>query len=232
MNKKIKQAWIILTVVVGLFIVVCVSSFLSDNKEQDEASVPVINNHWYYEFTDDQIQAAINKGLESDRSDMFQEESSRIIKVHENNLLEMKENPPLVYFYTPTYQIIRRAYEDSQKMDMPSVSDVRRDNINENFLYFSIDVGMDREDAYQNFHAVLRQGDVTLQPVGGKLARLDSPSTKIFSPGEGQAKYTKEVIAPFMIDDKINLKEPLYLTFIYSGKNDTATYEIIPSQQR
>lgn len=69
-------------------------------------------------------------------------------------------------------------------MDIPLVSDARCDNINENFLYFSIDVGMNREDAYRNFHAFLRQGDVTL------------------------------------------------LTFIYSNKNDTASYEIIPSRQR
>ncbi|WP_342414584.1 hypothetical protein NST83_13505 [Paenibacillus sp. FSL R10-2782] len=87
MNNKIKRACIILAVVIGVFITAFVSASLSEEKRQDEASVSVSKNHWYYDFTDEQIQLAITKGLESDRSDMFQEESSRIIKVYENNLL-------------------------------------------------------------------------------------------------------------------------------------------------
>ncbi|WP_068499062.1 hypothetical protein [Paenibacillus kribbensis] len=132
---------------------------------------------------------------------------------------------------TPTYLIINRAYHNAQEKVTPSIGDVRRDILKENLLSFSIDVSFNKEEASRNFHAVLRQGKTTLQPVGGILYGLNSPATKL-SPDEEQAKYMKEVIGTFEVDDRIDLKDPLYLTFIYSDKNDTATYEIIPSQQR
>ncbi|MEC0233743.1 hypothetical protein P4H71_05150 [Paenibacillus kribbensis] len=233
MNKKIKQAWIILTVVVGVFIAACVSASLSEEIGQGESPIAGSKNHWYYDFTDEQIQSAITQGAQSDHSDMFQEEFRHLIKVSDNQLIEMKKNPPLVYFYTPTFQMIKRSYEDSQKMITTTVEDIRNaTNTIDNFLYFSIEAGTNDPAIAREFHAVLRQGDVTIQPIGGSLTDLDDPPVKVFSPGEGQPKYTKYVGAGFMIDDRIDLKELLYLTFIYSDKNDTATYEIIPSQQR
>lgn len=214
--RRIFISSLLLIIVLAFFLNGCSERKVEVEPQQDS------RNAWLFNLSDETINDAIKKGSNADRSEMFQLEYNYFIKVTENHLDELKDFPPYVYFYSPYFQIILKSFNDSQKMITPSVEEMKG-MIRKNVLDFYINAYGNDPSMGNNFHAVLKQGDVTIQPINGKISMSNAERVHILS--ENLPQYKKVVSASFQIDDRIDIDLPLSLVFIYSGKQDYAVYE-------
>lgn len=224
---------LVLNLLLVFFVLVACTDNESDKITEaqnikDKVESPKSSSSDFFNLSDEFIDSAIKSGINNSKSDMFKLEYSYFINVTNNNLGEFKKYPPYVYFRSPYYQIVKKAYDDSQKMITPTIEEMRG-TIRANILDFYIEAFGNNLNMGENFHAILKQGNVEIQPVGGKVTISNSPE-RINLLSDSAPKYKRTMIASFMIDDRIDLSYSLSLVFIYSGKEDYAVYDFRAQQ--